>query len=363
MSLIQFQVRDFRNIKSADINFTPALNLITGVNAAGKTSLLEAIYYLSTGNSFRAHTLEPIINRDQSSFTLAGLVKSTASGSHRIGVMRSKDKTVRKIDSEKITSQSDITRLFPVRIIHPDSHILVSGSPSWRRKFIDWGCFYMHPQYQQLISKSTRLLKQRASILRNYHPRSEKIPLLQSLDKILVPVSESIDEIRDNYLRALNQHIQSIYPLLIKDVDSFTVQYFRGWPPDADLSKRLIEETRTDIQRRRTNSGIHRCNLITSINASDAKQNASRGQQKLIALTLILAQILTHLENTDIPPILLIDDLTSELDTEHQVKLIDLLKQLNIQVIITSLTNSLPALAPEETGMFHVKHGVLNEVI
>jgi recombinational DNA repair ATPase RecF len=78
---------------------------------------------------------------------------------------------------------------------------------------------------------------------------------------------------------------------------------------------------------------------------------------------MILAQILTHLESTDIPPVLLIDDLSSELDPEHQGKLIALLKQLNIQVIITSLSDALPGLRSEDTGMFHVKHGVLDEVI
>jgi DNA replication and repair protein RecF len=235
MSLIQFQVRDFRNIRTADLNFTRSLNLISGDNAAGKTSLLEAIYYLSTGNSFRTHTLEPIINRNNSSFTLAGQVLIAGHENHRIGVMRSPDKTIRKLDSEHIPSQSGITRLFPVRIIHPDSHTLVSGSPSWRRKYIDWGCFYTHTEYQTLLSKATRLLKQRASILRCRQSDVKKISLLESLDSVLVPVSESIDDIRQSYVLRLNTHIQDLFPELIKNVEDLQIVYRRGWAQDSDL--------------------------------------------------------------------------------------------------------------------------------
>ncbi len=363
MSLIQFQARDFRNIRSADLSFSHKLNLISGDNAAGKTSLLEAIYYLSTGNSFRTHTLEPIINRDCTSFTLAGQVKTNGEETHRIGVMRSPDKTVRKLDSQNISSQSGITRLFPVRIIHPDSHTLVSGSPTWRRKYIDWGCFYTDTGYQGLLSKATRLLKQRASILRSNQSNTKKTALLNATDSILVPVSNSIDEIRKAYVHALNLHIQKLSPDLITSIDDLQVHYRRGWPFESELSAKLEDDILIDIKRRRTHSGIHRCNLMISVNDLDAKQNASRGQQKLIATTMTLAQILTHLDSTDIPPLLLIDDLSSELDYVHQGKLISLLSELNIQVIITSLTDKLPGLRSQETGMFHVKHGVLNEVI
>lgn len=357
MSITGLTIKDFRNIQSAELKLSPSLNLIYGQNGSGKTSLLEAIYYLSTAQSFRTQSIESLIKEGCSHFTVAANIKDSGL-TKRIGLRKSRNQIIRRINQETVQRQIDITKELPVRILHPDSHKLVSGSPSIRRSFLDWGCFYHHPTFLKTWSSVKSLLKQRNALLKT----SFNQKVLESLNQQFSLYSEHIDQLRNEYLQDLIPII-TLYTKSILGMDhKLLIDYSRGWK--SPLSDQLKHDTERDRRFRRTHSGPHRADLLISFNDADARNTASRGQQKLIVVILTLSQIHLFKTRTQNSGILLIDDLPSELDSDHQYLFIEALHELEQQLFITAIDpDSLDLQNWTDSSMFHVKHGQFTEVV
>lgn len=357
MPLSSLTIQDFRNIESAELELSPSVNLIFGQNGSGKTSLLEAINYLSSAHSFRTQNIEALIRHGQKSFTVAA---SLLQEGHkiRVGLRRSKRQVLRRINQETIKRQIQLTQLLPVRVLHPDSHKLVSGSPRNRRSFLDWGCFYYHKDFYQTWAATNTLLKQRNALLKEGHnPR-----VLDALDQEYVLLSEKLHSIRADYISELTPLLHSYADQLLIDQAEVTIEYECGWKHS--LHEQLHNDSFRDHRFKRTHSGPHRADLKISYNQIDARQNASRGQQKLIVVLLTLGQIQHFKQTTRTSGILLIDDLPSELDNEHQNRFILAVKELQQQTFITAIDpSSLDLSHWQDCMMFHVKHGCFTEVV
>jgi DNA replication and repair protein RecF len=357
MPLSSLTIQDFRNIESAELDLSPTLNLIFGQNGSGKTSLLEAINYLSSAHSFRTQNVEALIRHDEKSFIIAA---SLLQNGHkiRVGLRRSRRQVLRRINQETIKRQIHLTQLLPVRVLHPDSHKLVSDSPRYRRSYLDWGCFYFHKDFYQIWSATNTVLKQRNALLKNGHnPR-----VLDALDQEYIHLSEKLDVIRSAYISELLPILKSYADQLLVDKAEVTIEYERGWKQS--LGNQLQSDTFRDHKFKRTHSGPHRADIKIKYNHVDARQNASRGQQKLIVVLLTLGQIQYFKNTTDASGILLIDDLPSELDTEHQNRFVTAVKDLQQQTFITAIDPSSMDLTHwQEERMFHVKHGCFTEVV
>jgi len=362
MSLQSLTIQHFRNIEQAEFDLHPDINLIFGENGSGKTSILEAIQYLSSGKSFRTRNLSPLIQQGSDALTIAADVKHEGL-QHRIGIRRSSKRIIRRIDNINIANQVEFSRLLPVRALHPDSHLLISSSPGLRRRYLDWGCFYLNENFYQHWHASHILLKQRSACLKQANSSSKK--LISSIDQQFIHHAQFIDDIRASYLEQLKPITECLARDLIRGLESITVTYQRGWNSELSLQDVLEGSIQKDLRYKRTHHGPHRADFSVQMNNADVKSTASRGQQKLIAFVLVLSQLALYEEKKYESALLMIDDLASELDMDHQESFLNIIQSLNHQIILTAINHKHINLTgwKQNGKMFHVKQGVIKEEI
>ena len=170
MGLQSLDICDFRNIATASLSFSPGLNLISGENAAGKTSLLEAIYCLGRVRSFRTHVSAQPIRDGQSAFRLVGRVLSSAGRQFPIGIERQRSELEVHLDGQPVRRLSDLAGSFPVQIMSGDTPTILNGGPRYRRQTLDWALFHVEQAYREAWQRYTRALRQRNAALRAHMP-------------------------------------------------------------------------------------------------------------------------------------------------------------------------------------------------
>ncbi len=356
--LRQLQVQQFRNCTSAHLSFSEGLNLIIGDNAAGKTALIEAIWLLATGRSFRSQKSKQLIQFEADNTTL--FCETTSSHdphlNHKIGVQKSLEQTTLRIDGETIKAHSAIAKLLPIQLLTPESHKLLEEGPKARRQFMDWGCFHQSETFIQHWRYYQKGLKQRNQALKKQLPQLQ----VQLWDQTLVEYALKIDEIRQKYIEALTPYLRTFCEALMPELNSEVSCHYRpGWPKQTEDLFALYQQNYTkDRQLGHTQHGAHRADIRFRFGQHEAINTLSRGQQKLFVCALLLAQASLHEKVVNEPVIMLIDDLPAELDQAHRLKLLELLQVLNIQHLITSTSEDLiPILNAETTQIWHVKNG------
>lgn len=357
----QISIQNFRNCVTAHCELSAGLNLIVGDNAAGKTSLIEAIWVLATGRSFRTAKTQHLIQHDFESCTLFAEVASSHSRhkTHRLGLQKSLQQTLLRLDGETLKSQSALAQLLPVQLLTPESHKLLEEGPKARRQFMDWGCFHQSPEFMPLWRHYQRGLKQRNHALKKRLPKAQ----VQLWDQTLVDNALKIDLIRQDYLERLTPYLITFCQALMPEIKEEVVcQYRAGWPKATeDLLALYADSYQKESHLGHTQYGAHRADIRFKFGAQEALNTLSRGQQKLFVCALLLAQASLHEKVLQEPVIMLIDDLPAELDETHRLKLLELLQILNIQHIITSTSASLiPILNLETTRVWKIESGQLS---
>ncbi|MGM0542137.1 MAG: DNA replication/repair protein RecF [Pseudomonadota bacterium] len=354
-------IQNFRNCVTIDCEFSAGLNLIVGDNAAGKTSLIEAIWLLATGRSFRTTKTQYLIQHDFEFCTLFAEVASSHSSHkmHRLGLQKSLQQTLLRLDGVTLKSQSALAQLLPVQLLTPESHKLLEEGPKARRQFMDWGCFHQSPDFMLFWRHYQRGLKQRNYALKRGLPKAQ----VQLWDQTLVENSLKIDLIRQDYLERLTPYLITFCQALMPELKEEVVcQYRAGWPKATpDLLALYAESYQKESHLGHTQYGAHRADIRFKFGAQEALNTLSRGQQKLFVCALLLAQASLHEKVLQEPVIMLIDDLPAELDETHRLKLLELLQILNIQHIITSTSASLiPILNPQTSTIWQIESGQLS---
>lgn len=365
MPLICSQIEQFRNLKQVRIDeFSLKINVLHGENGSGKTSLLEACYYLSLGRSFRTSYGQPLIAHDAGKCSVFAELENHISVQlpHRAGFERHQHGAHQfRFNDESLRSSLKIAHSFPLQLIDAQSHLLLEGSPSERRKFLNWGLFYYDIAFESCWRKYERALKQRNTALKNHVSKAE----LQAWTDELIHHGVILDQHRKNYIQAWKPLFFNIAEKLLPQF-IFNVSYQSGWPQERDyasaLARSLADEQRLGI----TLHGPHRADLLIETHNHDARHHLSRGQQKLLVYAMILAQG-ELLEQTQTQRMTyLIDDLGSELDTENQHKILHVLINQNAQMLITAIEvkniEHVLSTAAVPLKMFHVKHGEVNAV-
>lgn len=356
MSLSRLKISNFRNLSSVEINLHEKCNLFHGMNGSGKTSLLEAIYFLSMGRSFRNRLLSRIIKYDANDFSLFGEV-NREEGVIAIGIERGENDGEIKIGGKKVSSCSELAKLLPLQLINYNGYKLLEHS-RFRRGFIDWGLFHVEHNFLQLWKKLSRLIKQRNAALNSYASYDIAI-----WDDELSQVSLEIHALREKYVCQL---IPVINDLLKQFFDELNIEiaYYRGWHSNCDLSDVLKKNIDKDKINGSTQFGAHKSDLSFKINNIQVHDSLSRGQQKILFSIVSLAQGILFEKLTGKKSIYLIDDFAAELDRDKKEKFVDLLIKLNSQIFITGLQNTeLLDFFPINLKMFHVEHGRITEEI
>lgn len=357
--LQRLQLQAFRNISHAQLVFAPGLNLIVGDNAAGKTALIESLWVLATGRSFRTAQPKQLIQYQQPHFVLYCEIKQANGNLNKLGIQRSPNQLLLKCNGEKCNRQSQMAQQLPLQLLTPESHRLLEEGPKARRQFMDWGCFYQTPEFHPLWKHYQRSLKQRNQALKQQLPAQQ----IQLWDDPLVQAALQIDQLRQTYLQQLTPHLQNFCQQLMPEIETpVSLSYRSGWPQHTqDLNQLLQQQLPQDQQKGHTQYGCHRADIRFRFGKLEALQALSRGQQKLFVCALLLAQAQLHQQQTDNGVIMLIDDLPAELDRNHRQKLLQLLQTLKIQHLITTTdANLIPNLNPDTSQTWQISQGQLN---
>ena len=350
MAIRQLSLTDFRNLKSTTLECDPRLNLVSGDNGSGKTSLLEAIYVLCQARSFRSHQLAQCINHDKNGFLLFGRFDGFKSGLSKSG-----SKLEIRLDGETLKRRSDLVKKAPVNIVNADSFVLVDGSPVRRRAFLDWCLFHVEPSYAETWREFQHALRQRNRLLKS----RQDLHLLDYWDRHLLEPSARLYEMRREYTGKLRRIIVEEFDTLLQGLQ-LQLEYRKGWPQNESLEISLKANRQRDIRSGYTGVGIQRDDLMLTTNGRQVGEVLSRGQSKRVCLALFLAAL--ELVNSDRQKrvILLIDDLHSELDSRAQKQVYRQLAEMDLQLFISNIDGALPSgIEAKEFKGFHVEHGII----
>lgn len=328
MVLSHLEVTDFRNINHISIDFDDHLNIFIGENGSGKTSLLEAIYHLSFGRSFRTRNPGKVIQFGKDKFSLFAEITSVP-----IGIERYFDGKTRLRKARKdVKSISEFTDIFPVQLINPDIYQLINSGAEARRRFINWGMFHVKPRvFLKDWQQMRRILQQRNAALKQFRPSKEEIILWgDKLSEVSIPIRLE----QQDYVDRFKQKVIEIIPSLL-NVKYLDFIYYPGWDDTKSLSEVLRKNVVEDLQRGYTQFGPHRADLKILVENRLVKDVFSRGQQKLLACAMLLAQVSLLKEEADKKCTLLVDDLASELDENKRKRISTEIIKLDVQTFIT----------------------------
>jgi DNA replication and repair protein RecF len=356
MTLSALEVRDFRCIAHAQLDFDPRFTLIAGENASGKTSLLEALYFLSCGRSFRSPQLDPLIRAGTSEFMVVGQVVGSSGLSSSLGVRGSRLGSEIRLGGQPATGFAQMAAMFPAQVIDPEVHRLVDDGPTQRRRYLDWGVFHVEPGFVGAMRRYQRALKQRNAALKAKRPATE----VRLWDPELLASGGQINDQRLRYVELLAPYVLEFgRELLGLDVE---ISLQQGWAQEKSLVTALEEAWSRDLQRGATSVGTHRADVIVRVGGSPAKDRISRGQQKLLASCLLLSQIEHRATFGGPQTALLLDDPAAELDVDNLRRLLRVVVRVPAQLIVTALDPSrLDLRLPGR--VFHVEQGKLAPVV
>jgi DNA replication and repair protein RecF len=330
VSLSRLQVTDFRCLQSAELDPDSHFTLISGPNASGKTSLLEAIYSLGRGRSFRTRRLEHLIRHGEERFVVFGEVETTT---RRVpmGVEGSRNGIRAQIDGDKPASLAELALFLPVQIIDPEVHHLIDEGPSRRRRFLDWGVFHVEQSFVGHWQRYQQVLRQRNAALKSRQPRA----VVSVWDGDLARSGELLSAARAHYVSLLSPSAEAIgCNLLGMDL---SLSYRNGWLKGQSLAEALQQSWSHDLETGATQVGPHRAELGIRLEGVPVRDRISRGQQKLLAAALLIAQLKLFPDGSPVQPTLLLDDPAAELDDERLANLIREVSSQSVQLIVTTL--------------------------
>lgn len=333
MSLSRLITNNFRNLTAVDLELSHSFNFLVGENGSGKTSLLEAIFYLGHGRSFKSHISNRIIHYDQDQFTLFGKVEE-AKHEWSVGIQKSRHgDTILKINGEDGKKISDLAHLLPMQVITPEGLTLLNGGPTYRRAFLDWGLFHQHPEFYSHWANLKRLLKQRNSALAQVRSYAE----LRPWDIELTKLANIVSQLRAAYVEALRPEIEKTCQFFLPELE-ISVSFHQGWEKGADYAEILAQGFERDRGVGYTMVGPQKADFRFRANGLPVEDVLSRGQLKLLMCALRLAQGEYLMAQKQRKCLFLIDDFASELDPTKRALLAHRLRQSGSQVFVTAIT-------------------------
>ncbi len=344
-----FRATNFRCLKKAELELGPRFNLISGANASGKTSFLEALAYLGRGKSFRGASTSNLLRHGETEFVLFGEVEH-AKGTIAVGVRNGRDGLEVRIGGESAPGAAALAEALPLQVIDPEVHNLIAGGPELRRRFLDWVAFHVEHDHLMMWRRFRRTLKQRNAALKARATEAT----IRSWNTEFLELAGQLDVSRRRVLARTLNSLQEHGRLLLETELGF--EYQQGWARDRKLKDALEGGLERDLLLGATQSGPHRADIRVVYDDRQARKLVSRGQQKLLASAMILAATETAQAALEKPLLLLLDDPAAELDTESIARLMSAVAALGCQVVATSLEPGALDFA-EKPRMFHVEQG------
>lgn len=360
MGISQLRIENVRCIHQAEIQPHPRFTLLDGPNGSGKSSFLEAVYLLGLARSFRTNNAKKLITDEKHECRVIADYVDCYGGDNRVGISKNRESnTLIRLNQRTLKTASELARILPVRIISQESFSLIDGPSKGRRQFIDWLAFHVEHQFNDTWVSTQKLIKQRNALLRQNTRFSS--PELSIWDDELVFHAEQLDTLRH---RVFEEYVGNLSPLIEKLLPGINISIarYRGWPTQLELAEVLRANIERDLKLGYTHSSPNRADIQLKVGAKLASECLSRGQKKLLVCALTLAQIVSFskLKNKErLPSIVLVDDISAELDGANRHLLFETLDICNSQVFVTGTEFDAPEtfLAKDSYKMFHVEQG------
>ena len=342
MRLHSASLRNFRNIESAELHFASQFTCLLGPNGQGKTNTIEALYLLAALRPLRNVVRKILLRQGQDEAEVRVTVDHALTGlRHDLGlVLRSGTRVLTK-DEKRCDAGQFIGHLVAVAFT-PDDLQLAKGGPDGRRRFVDRALLNVRPAYLQAALRYQKAIKDRNRLLAEDAPAAT----LDAFDTVVAQAGAPIVCARHAYTQALAPKVEARFAEIAQPAPDLHVRYVCQLIDDAEaptpdsITERFARELRTrrdrDRRRKTTSVGPHLDDLAVTLDGVPARDRASQGQHRALVLALKLAEI-THLsEHLKEPPILLLDDMSSELDENRSRQLFEAIMQLDGQVVLTS---------------------------
>ncbi|MGS4787113.1 DNA replication/repair protein RecF [Streptococcus sp. P25B114] len=362
MWLERLELRHFRNYSQQDIEFNKGLNVFLGENAQGKTNILESIYFLALTRSHRTRTDRDLLQFQEKELSISGLLNRT-NGKVPLDIHLTEKGRITKVNHLKQAKLSNYIGHMNVVLFAPEDLQLIKGAPALRRKFIDVELGQIKPIYLSDLTNYNHTLKQRNAYLKSTDKVDETF--LSVLDQQLAEYGSRVIQHRIDFLKKLEEFGSRKVAEISGQREELRIDYLSSVSlTDSvnlvdDFLTELEKSRKRDLFKKNTGVGPHRDDIAFFINGMNAHYG-SQGQHRSLVLSLKLAEIELMKEITREYPILLLDDVMSELDNSRQVKLLETITD-KIQTFIT--TTSLDHLhqLPESLKIFHISKGTVKE--
>jgi DNA replication and repair protein RecF len=361
MAIIEkLHVARFRNLNNQYLEPNKNINLILGSNGQGKTNFIESLYYLGHNRSFKTKNIKDVIPFDEDFVQINAIIDG-----EKIALNKNKSKSTIVIGNEKITSNSILSKHLPTQIISPDRGFVVGGTPKLKRSYLDWGVFHENKEILKTYKSYNKTVKNINTILAGNNQNQ-----LEEWFSKFAFLSVEISQARINYIQKLTRMLKES-PLqklesFVESTKSLEFKLQTGWTKDVDglnqseIKQYLQNNKNSFIRTKHMGYGPHRASIDFYLRKRN-ESFLSRGEQKKLSIIFWMLQVLV-LAKENSNPVVLIDDISSELDQKKINSILDFLTNLNIQLFITDIGNKELPLDPKKTNIYHIENGVILSV-
>ena len=370
MFMKRLQLKNFRNYKELDISFDDKVNVIIGENAQGKTNLLEAIYLLAFTKSYRTINDRELISWNEEFAKITGTIEKRNHQQIPLELIIHKNGKKAKLNHLEQTKLSEYVGALNVVMFAPEDLSLVKGSPQVRRKFIDMELGQIEPIYLYHLGQYQKVLKQRNHLLKQLQlENSPDTTFLQILTDQLAKHAATIVKKRFHFLKMLRKWAIPIHYQISRELEDLTIEYVASVEVLEDDDEEKLEDKyltafseneANEIKRGSTLIGPHRDDLTFHINGKNVKLYGSQGQQRTTALSLKLAEINLIDEKIGEYPILLLDDVLSELDDFRQSHLLSTIQGKVQTFVSTTSVDGIHHKTLQRAAIYSVENGKIS---
>lgn len=326
MQIDRIQLRNFRNYAALELCPCPGVNVLAGENAQGKTNVLEAVYLSCTGRSHRTRQDKELISWG-ADFAGVHVYATRRDGSHEVElILPAAGKRILKIAGQKAGRSGELLGHVTGVLFSPEDLSLIKDGPGERRRFLDIAVSQLRPAYYYALQRYSRALKQRNELL-----RTQAAYALDEFDQVLSAAGQEIMRYRNWYVEKLNAVSRQVHGHISMSRENLQVEYRPSVKEDMLTELRAARET--DLRRATTSVGVHRDDLALLIDGHEARLFGSQGQQRTAALSLRLSELTVMKNESGEWPVLMLDDVMSELDPVRRRQLVTYLT--GVQTLIT----------------------------
>jgi DNA replication and repair protein RecF len=361
MRLRSLSISNLRVVESAGLQIEADLVVFAGANGSGKSSVLEAIHILGTGRSFRARSIHDVIRRDASRLLVHGETELASGASCSVGVEKRRGGSARfRLAGEDVRAASALAHNLPLVLVTPDSQRLLTDGAEGRRRLLDWLLFHVEPGYQSAHARYRRALRQRNAMLRQRETDpQQRLLWCSELAAAGAELGRHREEGLTPVLATLGEELSRLTDLQVE------LGYEPGWDARADLGRLLMDDWAADESRGFTGNGPHRADLRLRVGGRPARHVASRGESKLLAAGVLVsfAKVLGQRAGAR-KPLVLVDELASELDGANRERFSRALLDLGMQTFVTTVSEELLSRAGwARVQVFHMDRGEVVPVL